>query len=177
MDNTKQAKLISQVLMHNNHHAFELLVKEHQSQIRNYARRLAKNDFALADDIAQETFILAFEKIQSYNATGSFIGWLLKICYRRFLFHIKKNKVELLPEIPEVAIWDNTEPMLMLEQAFKGVSFEERSAITLNASFGYTNEQVAEIMQLPLGTIKSHIRRGKTKLEQIINSTSKQGAA
>lgn len=172
----EEAKLITKVMVDNNHHAFARLVTIHQSQIRNYARRLCKGDLALADDIAQETFISAFEKIRNYKASGSFIGWLLTICYRHFLQHIRKYKAEVEQASVEQWVDHLAEPQLILEQAFSFVSADERSAITLNTSFGFTHQEISEIMKIPVGTVKSHISRGKIKLTEVLSQKSK-GAA
>lgn len=164
----KETSLIAKVMMEQNHHAFAQLVTKHQSQIRSYARRLCKGDNALADDVAQETFITAFEKIRHYHARGSFIGWLLTICYRHFLQHIRQNKLILNDEKVETPISDNIEPQIIIEQALYYVSYAERSAITLNSNFGHTHQEISEIMQLPVGTVKSHISRGRAKIIQLL---------
>ncbi|MCU4675888.1 RNA polymerase sigma factor [Catenovulum sp. 2E275] len=166
-----EAQLIAKVLVNNDHQAFAHLVHIHQQQVRNYARRLAQQNAALADDIAQETFVTAFNKLHQYQHTGSFAGWLLMICYRHFLAYLKKDKYELSEGEIIIHSKDNIEPQIMLEKALMQVSHDERSALTLHLTFGYTQEEVANIMQLPLGTIKSKINRGKIKLTEYINST------
>ncbi|MBU2916540.1 RNA polymerase sigma factor [Psychrosphaera sp. F3M07] len=179
-----ESKLIAKVIVDENHHAFAKLVTLHQSQIRNYARRLCKGDNALADDISQETFITAFEKVKNYDARGSFIGWLLTICYRHFLQYIRKNKLVLNDDPIEIQITDNIEPQILIEQALYYVTHEERSAITLNSNFGHTHQEISKIMQLPIGTVKSHISRGKAKIMELLSEKNvdnskdkKRGAA
>jgi RNA polymerase sigma-70 factor (ECF subfamily) len=176
LDKFQEAKLIARVVMDGHHPAFAALVKQHQSQIRNYARRLTNGDQQLADDIAQETFITAFEKIRHYSGQGSFIGWLLKITYRHFLQQQRKKQPCYTESTPARAVESNIEEGIMLEQALKLISHEERSAITLNATFGHSHAEIAEIMLLPLGTVKSHIVRGKNKLAEFLNASS-QGVA
>ncbi len=82
-----------------------------------------------------------------------------------------------ISEQQEILIEDSAEPELLLQQVFSQLSYEQSSAITLNTSFGYTHEEVAEIMQLPVGTVKSHITRGKTKLKAILNPPQSKGVA
>lgn len=166
-----ESQLISKVLVNKDHQAFAHLIQIHQQQVRNYARRLCKQNVAFADDIAQETFATAYEKLHQYQQKGSFVGWLLMICYRHFLAYIKKDKFELSESELEVSTEDSIEPQLMLEKALMQLSHDERSALTLQLTFGYTQEEVASIMAQPLGTVKSHINRGKSKLTDYINST------
>ena len=65
--------------------AFGILVRLHQSRVRGFLRRLTRGDTALADDLAQETFLEAQRKLRQYRAEGPFVGWLLRIAYSRFL--------------------------------------------------------------------------------------------
>lgn len=171
INNDMEAKWLAKVMVANNHHAFTQLVKLHQSQVRNYARRLAKGDITLADDLAQETFVIAYEKIQSFKNEGSFAGWLLKICYHQFLAYLRRNKFEYTDEEPEIEIKDEVETELMLLKAMSVLSPEERSAVTLHCSLGHSHGEIVDIMKIPLGTVKSHINRGKIKLSEYIQQT------
>mgnify|MGYP005996408057 CR=1 FL=1 len=176
MELIEQKKLIAKCVVDRDHNAFNQLVKLHQSHVRNYARRLTSGDCSLADDIAQETFITAFEKIKSYSGNGSFIGWLLKICYRQFLQHLRKIKPTddeaNIDSMHDQVVNNQGETQQMLEQALSLISFEQRSAITLHLSFGHSQPEVAEIMQIPIGTVKSHIARGKTKLSELMSAAT-----
>ncbi len=61
--------------------AFNALVREHQSKVRGFLRRLTRGDAALADDLGQETFLEAWRKIAQYRGDGSFSGWLCGITW------------------------------------------------------------------------------------------------
>ena len=181
MELVEQKKLVAKCIVDRDHNAFSQLVTLHQCQVRNYARRLTSGDISLADDIAQETFITAFEKVDSYSGNGSFIGWLLKICDRQFLQQLRRNKLAVFElsfnALSEQSIENQGEPQRLLEQALASISYEQRSAITLHLSFGYTHPEVANIMQIPIGTVKSHIVRGKSKLTELLSSTQNRGVA
>lgn len=172
----QESKLIAKVLLNNDHDAFATLISLHQNQIRNYARRLTKGDLSLADDIAQETFISAFQKLNKYSAKGSFAGWLLTICYRHFLQQLRKYKPDQHDIECHIPVFDSIEPQIMIEQALRLISHEERSAITLHSTLGHSHLEIATIMQIPIGTVKSHITRGKNKIIDLL-SESKKGAA
>ena len=80
--------------------AFGELIRRHQSQVRNFLRKLTRDE-TLADDLAQDCFLHAWNKIHTYSGTGSFIGWVLKIAYTTFLQSKRKSKryAEILEEV------------------------------------------------------------------------------
>jgi RNA polymerase sigma-70 factor (ECF subfamily) len=84
-------RLIARVLAGRDSAAFGELVRRHQSHVRNFLRRLC-GDFSLADDLAQDAFMRAWDKLNTYSGQGSFIGWLLKIAYTTFLQSRRKSK-------------------------------------------------------------------------------------
>ena len=71
--------------------AFGELVRRHQSHVRNFLRKLCR-DFDLADDLAQDCFMHAWDKLHTFSGQGSFIGWLLKVAYTTFLQSKRKSK-------------------------------------------------------------------------------------
>ena len=71
--------------------AFGELMRRHQSQIRNFLRKLS-GDISAADDLAQDCFLHAWNKLQTYTGRGSFVGWLLKVAYTTFLQSKRKSK-------------------------------------------------------------------------------------
>ena len=161
-------KLIASVIAGDDKRAFEGLVKINQSRIRGYLLRLTKGNQALADDLAQEVFMTAFRKIKSFQGSGSFSGWLHRIAYSRFLMDIRKKHADQKREAAWHQIQEKTatpsDLNLVIERALGSLKTEERSALTLCFSHGYTHEEACLIMDLPLGTLKSHIARGKIKL-------------
>jgi len=153
--------------------AFEALVRQRQSPLRGFLRRLTRGDHALADDLAQETFIEAWRKIAQFRSEGTFAGWLARIAYRRYLMWARQRKLEPLEE--EADIPDTTPPpdqRLDLEKAITKLSLPERAALTLCYAQDYTNEEAAEILGVPLGTLKSHVARGREKLRKLLEVAS-----
>src|SRR5579885_2444193 len=86
--------LIARALAGGDRHAFAALVRRHQGPVRALLRRLTKNDEALADDLAQETFIQAWRKLASFRADARFSTWLYRIAYNAFLMHARARKDE-----------------------------------------------------------------------------------
>ena len=149
--------------------AFGFLVREHQSQLRGYLRRLTRGNHALADDLAQETFLEAHRKIAQFQGHGSFIGWLYAIAWSRFLMETRKRKLEPLDEMDErVAPQCDPGLKLDLEKALALLRPPERSALTLCFALGMAHEEAAEVMKVPLGTLKSHVARGREKLKTLL---------
>lgn len=149
--------------------AFGLLVREHQSALRGYLRRLTRGNHALADDLAQETFLEAHRKIAQFQGHCSFTGWLYAIAWSRFLMETRKRKLEPLDEMDE-RIAPECDPGLKLdlEKAMAMLRPPERSALTLCFALGMPHEEAAEVMKVPLGTLKSHVARGREKLKTLL---------
>jgi RNA polymerase sigma factor (sigma-70 family) len=148
--------------------AFDLLVRQNQSKLRGFLRRLARGDTALADDLAQEAFLEAWRKLSQYRGEGSFAGWLSRIAWSRFLMEARKRKPELLEDLPEQSIEHSPDAKLDLERAMAKLSAAERAALTLGYALGHSNDEVATILDIPLGTVKSHILRGREKLRAML---------
>ncbi len=148
--------------------AFDALVRTHQSRLRGFLRRLTRGDAALADDLAQETFFEAWRKIAQYRGAGSFAGWLSRIGWSRFLMEARKRKPELLEDLPEQTVETAPDTKLDLESAMHRISAAERAALTLCYAMGYSNDEAADILEMPLGTVKSHVLRGRDKMRVLL---------
>ncbi len=158
--------------------AFSSLVEMHQGKIRAFLVRLCKS-YDLADDLAQETFISAYRRLSTFEGKGSFQGWLFRIAYNCFMQHIRSSKrreevtdefstqYQVL-EIQEDRYDTLTVQQIDLENAMQQLSDQENASISLCHSYGHSHQEVADILQLPLGTVKSSILRGKEKLRAIL---------
>jgi len=152
--------------------AFDALVRQHQSALRGFLRRLARGNHALADDLAQETFIEAWRKIAQFRGEGSFKAWLTSIAYRQYLMAARRKKLEPLetgdgmtePVVPFVS----SDLRLDLEKAMALLTLPQRAALTICCALEYTHEEGAEILRMPLGTLKSHIARGRETLRKLL---------
>ena len=164
------ADLIARVLLDDDHHAFGELARRYQSAVRNMLRNLTAGDRALADDLAQETFIRAYRSLTKYRGKGKFSSWLYRIAYNLFISHIRKKREftsssedkpiegEVPPETERIQL------KMDLAHAMKQLREPERAAINLCYQKGYSHEEAAEILDCPIGTIKTNILRGKNKL-------------
>ena len=165
----QESDLILKVVHQHDHEAFEALVRKHQGPVRQFLRRLTKQDQARADDLAQETFFKAFLKLSGYRGEGRFLSWLFKIAYREFVMDQRHQKPsQTLSEEYELPSKDpgNPEAGITVDQLLHRLSDVERAAILLNYRYGLTHHEIAETLNYPLGTIKTHIRKAKEKLSK-----------
>ena len=151
--------------------AFGELIRRHQSHVRNFLRKLS-GDFALADDLAQDCFLHAWDKLQTYSGRGSFIGWLLKVAYTTFLQSKRKSKryAEILDEVGQVAenapgsYTQASDEVSDLDKLLAVLSEEERAVMIMSYACGLSHREISEATGMPVGTIKSVIFRGKEKI-------------
>src|SRR5512140_2010817 len=141
------AELIARVVVQDDRHAFAELVRRHQSPVRATLRRLTAGDHALADDLAQETFMLAYRNLASFRQEARFSTWLFRIATNAFLADARKRKEVLLGDRDDdVADDDGDDPTaaadaaggdhargvalkMDLERALGALSAGERAAI------------------------------------------------
>ena len=152
--------------------AFGALVRRHQSPLRGFLLRLTRGDHALADDLAQETFIEAYRKLAQYDGRGAFAGWLYAIAWSRFRMAVRKRRHEALGEEdvpdPGAPAASGSEARLDLEKAMAKLAPAERASLTLCFALGLSHEEAAVSLGLPLGTLKSHVARGREKLKTLL---------
>jgi RNA polymerase sigma factor (sigma-70 family) len=151
--------------------AFGELVRRHQSQVRNFLRKLSR-DYVLADDLAQDAFLHAWNKLHTFTGKGSFIGWLLKVAYTTFLQSKRKSKryVEILTEVGDDAdAMDrrysvDSDEISDLDKFLAVLTEEERAVMILSYACGLSHREIGDAANMPIGTVKSIIFRGKEKV-------------
>jgi RNA polymerase sigma-70 factor (ECF subfamily) len=150
--------------------AFEELVRRRQSSIRNLMRRCCR-DTALADDLAQQVFLQVWLKIRTLKQANAFSAWLRRLAVSVWLQYSRKNDaLRGADELAELdhAQQDSTSMSMDLDSALATLSSPVRLCIVLSYHEGMTHLEIAELMELPLGTVKSHINRGTQRLQQIL---------
>src|ERR1700749_723902 len=149
--------------------AFGELIRRHGSAVRGLLRRMGA-DPATADDVAQDAFLAAFESIAEFRGEGSFAGWVKKIAARLYLRRWKKSsKVDLMAEPegdPEPSHETSSNRRIDLDEALKVLSPAERLWVSLCYGGGLSHAEAAETLNAPLGTVKSHVKRGLDKLRE-----------
>ena len=171
MTRSEDHQLVARVVSGEDTEAFGELVRRHQSHVRNFLRTLT-GDYTLADDLAQDTFMHAWDKLQTYSGKGSFIGWLLKVAYTTFLQSRRKSKryAEILEEVGHVADMEERRSTLPVEETgdldrFLAVlTEEERAVMVMSYACGLSHREISDATDMPVGTVKSVIFRGKEKI-------------
>ena len=175
MVNIADISLVTQVAVLGNRRAFDKLVVKYQSPVRRFFLHQTGGDSQLSDDLAQDTFIKAYTNIRQFRGTAQFSTWLMRIAYNVFYDYKRKKAPLNLPE-GEGSHTDSVGKSL-LSEGFKEAPLkmdihaalailkqEERTCITLQLIDGYPIDEIAKIMDMPQGTVKSHLSRGKEKL-------------
>jgi len=146
--------------------AFGRLVHMHQQGLRAFLRRLGARD---ADDIAQETFVFAWEHMARFDSARPFRPWLFGIAWRKF----REGKRSWLRRLTrqghatadmETALQPDPGLKLDLAKALGDLSPEQKAALLLCLGCEFTHAEAAETLAMPLGTVKSHVARGREKL-------------
>jgi RNA polymerase sigma factor (sigma-70 family) len=175
----EDAPLIARVVADDDRHAFTTLVRRHQSAIRGFLLRLCCGDGALADDVAQETFLRAYQRIGSYRSEGGFDSWLFSIAYRAFVSekrrrHWSAEELREEPEAVESSAQGPEEAAADIARAMRHLREPERACLSLCYQWGMSHQEMANVLDYPVGTVKTHIARGKEKLRAHLSSYDQQ---
>ena len=165
--------------------AFDLLVLKYQSRLISTAFKFVK-DVQIAEDIVQDSFIKAFNALESFREDSSFYTWIYRITVntsKNFLVS-KKRKSELLnSDLSEEASYEiepvetySPEDLLQATQLKKVITEtidqlgeDTRTALTLRELDGLSYEQIADVVNCPVGTVRSRIFRGREVIDEAIS--------
>jgi RNA polymerase sigma factor (sigma-70 family) len=160
--------LIARVVINNDHRAYGKLVTKYQSEVRSLLIKLTNGNKALADDLAQEVFIRAYKYLKSFKATASFSTWLYRISYNVFIDNCKSKKLVPIPDEYDIIEEVNEEvsSTIDLQNALKILNQNEKVVVLMHYEKGFSHSEIAKILQMPLGTVKTNILRAKEKLKK-----------
>ena len=176
------AQLIARCVVEDDRRAFAELVKRHQSTVRACLRKLTAGNHALADDLAQETFVLAWKNLRAFRQEARFSTWLYRIATNCWLADARKRKETLLgdreDELDEAATatdagerderQDHSRAAALkidMERALGVLSEAERAALVQCYHNALSHEEAAFVLGCPVGTVKTHVLRAKQKLK------------
>lgn len=166
------ALLVARVVTDDDRIAFELLVRRYQSPLRNFLRRLSRNDAERADDLAQETLLKVYTSIHTFKGVARFSTWLYRIAYNTFLNDVRKS-------VPEAEFNESYHSPMTdasaaacdekdVDAALQRLPDRQRAVFDLHYKKGMTHQEIASVLELPLGTIKSDLTRGRDTLKAIL---------
>lgn len=155
--------------------AFSELVRRRQSWLRNLLRRLCR-DHTLADDLAQQVFLQAWRSLRTLRSTSAFGAWLRRLAVNVWLAHVRSGSGGEIappqscePEPVDAAVEMEGQHRLDLDRALARLSGDERLCVVLAYSEGMSHGEIVAATGLPLGTVKSHIRRGSERLRALLH--------
>lgn len=152
--------------------AFGRLVDQHQAAVRAFLRR-ATGNYADADDLAQEAFARTWEVLHRFDGSASLRTF---ICGVAFQYWRRARRAQSRREVRETAYADLSDTQtdeppervvqrLALRRAMEELPEDQRAALALCLGQEFTHGEAAEILGLPLGTVKSHVTRGRARLQ------------
>ncbi len=167
--------------------AFRELLSRYERPVFSLVYRMVR-DRTLAEDLAQEAFIRAFNAIGSYKTGYKFSNWIFKIANNHTIDYLRKRKLDTVSidgsphasdgdEISRTSLTvestdENPHELVehkelggQIEEAIGELREEYRTAILLRHVEGYAYDEIAEIMDLPLGTVKTYLHRARNQLK------------
>jgi RNA polymerase sigma-70 factor (ECF subfamily) len=154
--------------------ALSMLLQQHYSFLAKYLLKLTMN-VQMAEDLTQETLMRGMEKLHLYNGRSKFSSWLITIASRLYIDELRRKKRERgwQEQEQEQALrrmkWQTAQqgnewPEVLT--ALHGMSADIRMPIILKHYYGYAQEEIADMLGVPVGTIKSRIHNGLKSLRK-----------
>lgn len=179
------AELASQALS-GSQSAYRDLVTRHAASAVNLLTRMVQ-DRALAEDLAQDAFIRAFQRLSTYDPTRKFSSWFLQVVHNVAIDHLRRKRLRTVsldrliedghpgfsddPSRSSPAVQaDRAALASALEQALARIRPEYRSALVLHYHEGAGHAEMAVILGVPVGTVKTYLHRGRKELAALLSA-------
>jgi len=180
MDRGEEGRLIA-LARKGDTHAYGKLVDAHQAAVRAFLRRLIGNA-ADADDLSQEAFARTWEVLNRYDGRSSLRTF---ICGVAFQYWRRARRASIRRQAREdaYAALEDTDSgsdsrmaqKLALRRAMEELPEDVRASLALCLGQDFTHAEAAEVLNLPLGTVKSHINRGRARLQAALGAPAEAG--
>jgi RNA polymerase sigma-70 factor (ECF subfamily) len=155
--------------------AFGELVRHHYQRVVQVVYRMC-GDMGLAEDAAQETFIRAWMNLKSYEPTGCLRNWLYRIAVNAALDVLRRKPEEMLKDEeawdipdqtagPEIALMEK-EQRVLLQKSMKSLPEAARSALVLREYGGLSYQEIAGVLNVPVGTVMSRLNYARNHLRK-----------
>jgi RNA polymerase sigma-70 factor (ECF subfamily) len=155
--------------------AFEEIVVRYERAVYNLAVRTLR-DSTEAQDATQEAFFKAYRALNTFRPGAKFSTWIFTICYRLCCDRLSKRKRFSGDELPDRAdpsagpavIAERSDEAQRLRAAIDALPEKYRTVVTLYHLQGKQYEEIASVLNLPLGTVKTHLFRAKEQLRKAL---------
>lgn len=174
MDKNEELQLVNATRMLHDEKAFARLVHEYQSTVRRFFLSQTLGDSQLSDDLAQDTFVKAYTRLNQFQGKSSFLTWLFRIAYNVFYDHTRSHRPTADLDTPTVKRRESerrdTSVRIDINEALRQLSEQERTCVTLQLMEQQPLEKIAEITGMNINTVKSHVARGKKKMADYLRA-------
>jgi RNA polymerase sigma-70 factor (ECF subfamily) len=155
--------------------SFGVLVSRYRERVINVVYRMC-GDVGLAEDAAQEAFVRAWQSLPRYNHRGTFLAWLCRIAVNRALDQLRRDRptvdVDLLPlrtgELGPERRAEKTEMQERVQEAVLALPPASRSALVLREYEGLSYREIAEALDIPIGTVMSRLNYARSRLREML---------
>ncbi len=139
--------------------AFGTLVAKHERPLRGFLARMGAGD--AADDIAQEAFLKAWRFAGQYDGRARFATWLTRIAWRCYADQMRRPKAEIEQAADDRS--DDVAASVAVDDMLARLGESERAALILCEGHGWSHAEAANMLGMPLGTLKSTVARARSK--------------
>jgi RNA polymerase sigma-70 factor (ECF subfamily) len=180
-DNTDSTdESIVTLVQKGDHEAFGLLVDRYQHKLTRYGRKFLSRKEDI-EDMVQNIFISAYENIQSFNTILKFSSWIYRIAHNTFVNALRKNKTNFISidfdtllshpiyEDPDIKEREQKEMRALIDQGLDDIGSKYREVLVLHYLEDMSYKDIAEILQVPIGTIGIRIKRAKEAIKEKID--------
>lgn len=130
-----------------------------------------------AEDVAQEAFIKAFREIRDFRETSGFYTWLYRITVRICYDRLRCSRVKLETSLPDnfaVAHNEDCDARLLVESLLQRLSPPIRAALALRELEGLDYEEIADILRVPVGTVRSRLNSAREQFRKLYTMAMKE---
>jgi len=178
------------LVLEGNTSAFDVIVRRYNTKVYSLAYRLL-NSVEDAEDVAQDTFSQAFKGLGSFRGSSKFYTWLFRITYNLAISQRRKRKPALslnsqtdsqgeitLPsdDASPMKNMEDEEGKTLMDKALGLLSLDHRAGLVLKEIEGFSYEEIALSLGVPVGTVRSRLHRARLELRAILEKLDKERA-
>ena len=153
--------------------ALEPLIESTQGRGWQIAYSILQNRQEV-EDALQDAYLAVYQNIHQLREPKAFWGWFKRILVHRCLKLRQRTPLEVLQEVPVEP--EPSEQKLDVHQAFRQLSDSDRTVLGLREILDYPYEHIAELLQVPLSTVKTRLHNARTRLLKLFTGSPKGGA-
>ena len=180
LSRVEELKLITRCVIADDRNAFGTLVEAYQPRLRRFLMNLTLGDAYLTDDLAQESFIKAYIGLRSFKGMSGFGTWLFRIAYNEYYSHMRQQHPTIDLDdmagetLTTTSAHEAGDARLDVAAAMASLSTIERTVVTLFYINDLPIKQISQVTQLNQNTVRSHLHRAKSKMQNFLNNETRQ---